>query len=137
MPLLSEILEARCSHAKSNNKRSRKKRSCSRNNKGKSSGAECHADSIVNRNITSVGPNVIHILLFEIFIDTIFCINIISFIELYLILIRISKMVCLSQTITYLLILPDWILDSKQQMMKIAITWRRQIIAVQMKIPRV
>ena len=136
MPLLSEILEARCSHAKSNNKRSRKKRSCSRNNKGKSSGAECHADSIVNRNITSVGPNVIHSLLFEIFIDTFFCINS-YFIYRILILIRISKMVCLSQTITYLLILTDWVLDSKQQMMKIAITRRRQIIAVGMKIPRV
>ena len=136
MPLLSEILEARCSHAKSNNKRSRKKRSCSRNNKGKSSGAECHADSIVNRNITSVGPNVIHSLLFEIFIDTIFCINS-YFIYRILIVIRISKMVFLSQAITYLLISTDWMLDSKQQMMKIAITRRRQIIAVGMKIPTV
>ena len=93
MPLLSEILEARCSHAKSNNKRSRKKRSCSRNNKGKSNGAECHADSIVNRNITSVGLNPIHSLLFEIFIHNIFCID--NYL-IYRIVIRISKMTCLS-----------------------------------------
>ena len=57
MPLLSEILEENISQARYSNKRSRKKRSSSKNNNWKLSHAECHSDKNANKKVALIVSN--------------------------------------------------------------------------------